>query len=69
MWSKDAAENCCCTWSRDPETGRPLICVAGRDAKIKVYDIASGEVSAVGPPMSRAAYALPVLLGACRPCY
>lgn len=50
-WAKDAAENCCCTWSKDPETGRPLICVAGQDAKIKVYDVVNGELAAVGCPM------------------
>ncbi|SPO05803.1 related to `extra sex combs` protein (WD-40 repeat family protein) [Cephalotrichum gorgonifer] len=42
----DDAENCCCTWSRDLETGRPLICVAGKDSKIKVYDVITGEVAA-----------------------
>ena len=58
--AKDAAENCCCTWSRDLHTGRPLICVAGKDAKIKVYDVANGDVTAVGCSMRRKAYLRPL---------
>ncbi|OHE90996.1 WD domain-containing protein [Colletotrichum orchidophilum] len=33
------ARNYSCTWTRDAETGRPLLCYGGEDAKIKVYDI------------------------------
>jgi polycomb protein EED len=41
------AVNCCCTWTRDSDTGRPLFCVAGEDAKIKVYDVNRGELVTV----------------------
>ncbi|CAJ2512177.1 Uu.00g051920.m01.CDS01 [Anthostomella pinea] len=40
---KDAL-NCSCTWSKDPETDVPWLCVAGRDAKIKVYDAIHGKL-------------------------
>jgi len=43
------ASNCACCWSKDPETGRPLLCVAGNDAKVKVYDIKEGKLANVGP--------------------
>ena len=39
--------NCSCTWARDPQTERALLCVAGRDAKVKVYNIRDGEAVAV----------------------
>ncbi|CAI6095476.1 unnamed protein product [Clonostachys chloroleuca] len=35
----DGVSNCCCTWTRDPITGVPYICVAGFDGIVKVYDI------------------------------
>lgn len=35
--------NCCCTWSRDPETFAALLCVSGRDGKVKVYDVNGGK--------------------------
>ncbi|KAI1635428.1 WD domain-containing protein [Biscogniauxia mediterranea] len=38
------ALNCSCTWSKDPETEVPWLCVAGRDAKIKVYDVVNGKL-------------------------
>ncbi|KAI5866674.1 WD40 repeat-like protein [Durotheca rogersii] len=38
------ALNCSCTWSKDPETEAPYLCVAGRDAKIKVYDVVHGKL-------------------------
>ncbi|KAI0020222.1 WD domain-containing protein [Xylariomycetidae sp. FL0641] len=38
------ALNCSCTWSKDPETEAPWLCVAGRDAKIKVYDVVQGKL-------------------------
>ncbi|KAJ2998278.1 hypothetical protein NUW58_g378 [Xylaria curta] len=38
------ALNCSCTWSKDPETEVPWLCVAGRDAKIKVYDVIEGKL-------------------------
>ncbi|KAH9909137.1 WD40 repeat-like protein [Xylariomycetidae sp. FL2044] len=40
---KDAV-NCSCTWSKDPETLVPWLCVAGRDAQIKVYDVVHGKL-------------------------
>lgn len=40
----DEATNCCCTWSRDPETDIPWLCVAGLDAKIKIYDVVQGTL-------------------------
>ncbi|OAA64300.1 embryonic ectoderm development protein [Niveomyces insectorum RCEF 264] len=39
----DGALNCSCTWTKDPETEQALLCVAGRDAKVKIYKI--GEQS------------------------
>ncbi|KAI0165004.1 WD domain-containing protein [Xylariaceae sp. FL1272] len=36
--------NCSCTWSKEPETEKPWLCVAGRDAKIKVYDPIEGKL-------------------------
>ncbi|EFW98560.1 embryonic ectoderm development protein [Grosmannia clavigera kw1407] len=36
------ALNCSCTWTKDPETDRALLCVAGRDSKVKVYNIRDG---------------------------
>jgi polycomb protein EED len=41
---KDTALNCCCTWSKDVKTGRPLLCVAGKDCKVKVYDVTEKAV-------------------------
>lgn len=38
------ANNCSCTWSRDSETDVPWLCVAGSDAKIKVYDVIHGSL-------------------------
>ncbi|KAI0457762.1 WD domain-containing protein [Xylaria acuta] len=38
------ALNCSCTWSKDPETEAPWLCVAGRDALIKVYDVIKGTL-------------------------
>ncbi|KAI0447788.1 WD domain-containing protein [Xylaria telfairii] len=40
---KDAL-NCSCTWSKNPETEAPWLCVAGRDALIKVYDVIKGTL-------------------------
>lgn len=36
--------NCSCTWTKDPETEIPWLCVAGWDAKIKVYDVINGTL-------------------------
>ncbi|KGQ09357.1 Polycomb protein esc [Beauveria bassiana D1-5] len=33
------ASGCCCTWTRDPTTGAPYICIGGGDAKVKIYDV------------------------------
>ncbi|KAI0099908.1 WD domain-containing protein [Nemania sp. FL0031] len=38
------ALNCSCTWSKEPETEVPWLCVAGRDSKIKVYDVIKGTL-------------------------
>ena len=32
------------TWSIDPETKEPLLCVAGPDAKIKILNGATGKL-------------------------
>ncbi|KAH8681505.1 WD40-repeat-containing domain protein [Xylariales sp. PMI_506] len=40
----DQAVNCSCTWSKDPETDIPWLCVAGFDSKIKVYDVFHGTL-------------------------
>ncbi|KAI0013099.1 WD40 repeat-like protein [Xylariaceae sp. FL0662B] len=40
---KDAL-NCSCTWTKDPGTEVPYLCIAGRDAKIKVYDAIHGKL-------------------------
>jgi hypothetical protein len=36
--------NCSCTWSKDLETDIPYLCVAGLDAKIKVYDVFNATI-------------------------
>ncbi|KAM3439205.1 hypothetical protein NHJ13734_003812 [Beauveria thailandica] len=33
------ASGCCCTWTRDPTTGAPYICIGGGDAMVKIYDV------------------------------
>lgn len=38
------ASACCCTWTRDPVTERPLICIGGVDAKVKIYDVIDGKL-------------------------
>ncbi|KAK9771284.1 hypothetical protein SCAR479_12017 [Seiridium cardinale] len=38
----EGAINCSCTWSKDSETEIPWLCVAGWDARIKVYDVVHG---------------------------
>jgi len=38
------ALNCTCTWTKDPKTEIPFLCVAGRDGKIKVYDVIHGKL-------------------------
>ncbi|KAI1437983.1 WD domain-containing protein [Xylaria sp. CBS 124048] len=38
------ALNCSCTWSKDPVTEVPWLCVAGRDSKIKIYDVVRGTL-------------------------
>ncbi|KAF4983991.1 hypothetical protein FDECE_17176 [Fusarium decemcellulare] len=35
---------CCCTWTKDPVTGVPYLCIGGVDAKVKIYDIMSGKL-------------------------
>ncbi|CAK7564840.1 MAG: hypothetical protein SEPTF4163_002743 [Sporothrix epigloea] len=43
VFAAEGALNCSCTWARDPVTERALLCVAGRDAKVKVYNIHDGK--------------------------
>ncbi|KTW30002.1 uncharacterized protein T551_01946 [Pneumocystis jirovecii RU7] len=35
---------CCCTWSIEKNTNKPLLCVAGASGVIKVIDIYSGKI-------------------------
>ncbi|KAK3352356.1 WD40-repeat-containing domain protein [Lasiosphaeria hispida] len=39
------ASNCACCWSKDPETEDPWLCVAGNDAKVKVYNARTGKLA------------------------
>ncbi|KAK5002734.1 hypothetical protein LTR28_011053 [Elasticomyces elasticus] len=32
-------------WSRDPDTGDPLLCVSGEIAKIRIIDVKSGSIT------------------------
>lgn len=41
------AGNFSLAWSREAGTGKPLLCVAGQDAKIKVYNIVDRSVKTV----------------------
>ncbi|KAK3318340.1 WD40-repeat-containing domain protein [Apodospora peruviana] len=38
----ETTANCTCTWTKNPENNRPWLCIAGTDAKVKVYDIVDG---------------------------
>ncbi|KAG8414292.1 hypothetical protein J3459_014885 [Metarhizium acridum] len=40
----DEASGCCCTWTKDPVSGAPYICVGGVDAKVKIYDVSDGSL-------------------------
>ncbi|KAK0629759.1 WD40-repeat-containing domain protein [Bombardia bombarda] len=40
----ESACNCCCCWTKCPETERPWLCVAGADAKVKIYDVVEGKL-------------------------
>ncbi|QLI65982.1 Polycomb protein eed [Metarhizium brunneum] len=40
----DEASGCCCTWTKDPVSGTPYICVGGVDAKVKIYDVSDGSL-------------------------
>ncbi|XWW95019.1 hypothetical protein V2A60_002969 [Cordyceps javanica] len=40
----DDASGCCCTWTKDPMTGAPYICIGGGDAKVKIYDVTTGRL-------------------------
>ncbi|KAI9678303.1 MAG: hypothetical protein M1817_006248 [Caeruleum heppii] len=45
-WLRDADENAdlnSCTWTRDVESGHPLICVAGTRATIRITDVVTGK--------------------------
>jgi hypothetical protein len=39
--------NCACCWSKEAGTNHALICIAGRDAKIKVYRVKDASLYAV----------------------
>ncbi|KAF4512975.1 hypothetical protein G6O67_000298 [Ophiocordyceps sinensis] len=38
------ASSCCCTWTKDPVTSSPYICVGGVDAKVKIYNVSDGSL-------------------------
>ncbi|KAF5635182.1 hypothetical protein F25303_8553 [Fusarium sp. NRRL 25303] len=40
----DEASACCCTWTKDPVTGAPYLCIGGVDAKVKIYDVVNGKL-------------------------
>jgi polycomb protein EED len=40
----DEASACCCTWTKDPVSGDPYICIGGVDAKVKVYNVVTREL-------------------------
>ncbi|KAK3324226.1 WD40-repeat-containing domain protein [Cercophora scortea] len=40
----EEAANCTCCWTKDPETGRAWLCIAGADAKVKIYNIVEGKL-------------------------
>jgi polycomb protein EED len=40
----DEASACCCTWTRDPVSGTPYICIGGVDAKVKIYNVITREL-------------------------
>ncbi|QSZ35700.1 hypothetical protein DSL72_006822 [Monilinia vaccinii-corymbosi] len=39
-----SADHYTCCWTKDLTTKHPLLCVAGADAKIKIFDVLSGKV-------------------------
>lgn len=41
------ADNYHCTWTKDSVTGAPLLCVAGANAKIKIYNVVTGTLERV----------------------
>ncbi|KAG6042042.1 hypothetical protein E4U41_006719 [Claviceps citrina] len=40
----EESSSCCCTWTKDPVSGVPYICIGGVDAKVKIYDISTGNL-------------------------
>lgn len=50
---QDGNENYACAWSKDLETGTPILCVAGSSGKIKVINALTGELLRVGYTWSR----------------
>ena len=44
MVFQDEASGCCCTWTKDPVSGVPYLCVGGVDAKVKIYNVFNGEL-------------------------
>ncbi|KAM3084884.1 hypothetical protein ACMFMG_003329 [Clarireedia jacksonii] len=46
----EETDNYACAWTKDLATGRPLICVAGANAKIKIIDVQSGTIQRLRPP-------------------
>jgi polycomb protein EED len=41
---QEEASACCCTWTKDPVTGAPYLCIGGVDAKVKIYDVVNGKL-------------------------
>lgn len=54
LWPQDEASSCCCTWTKDPATGSPYICVGGVDAKVKIYDVSDASLVEVHCKADRA---------------
>ncbi|PQE29206.1 wd domain-containing protein [Rutstroemia sp. NJR-2017a BBW] len=47
----EETDNYACAWTKDLATGKPLICVAGANAKIKIIDVQSGTIQRVCEPI------------------
>ncbi|OAA80822.1 WD40/YVTN repeat-like-containing domain protein [Akanthomyces lecanii RCEF 1005] len=44
VFAAEDASGCCCTWTKDPVTGAPYVCIGGVDAKVKIYDVRNGTL-------------------------
>jgi len=40
---QEGIDNFACAWTKHPESGTPLLCVAGNSGKIKILDVVKGE--------------------------